>query len=337
MSRPTLVILICLGSILNSYGQMIQGKILSQEDQPVADAFVFISNSNYGVVSDENGIFEIESSGTKSLELTVSQINFTLRTETVQINGEPIIIKLEPKINEVISVELTQRYDPKIRERRLKRFSASLLGTDIKDRNIKILNIEDILIYHEENALKIEASGPILIENKKLGYLLRFFVSDFVLYDNEDLIYKGAVFFEDLQMKRREMAKAKKNRKKAYRLGSRMFLNELTKRGSLDRYVVSLGRFVDARGGYYDYDKIDPENLQVSYLSDQRLYSLSIATVLKVYDKKTNVASYLKPLESKILIDTYGNIVNSSRVEELGFWSERRLGTLLPFDYSPEP
>ena len=52
----TRVYISCLLLIIvyGGYSQSLSGLIINEEAQPVPDAFVFISNSNYGVVTQED-------------------------------------------------------------------------------------------------------------------------------------------------------------------------------------------------------------------------------------------------------------------------------------------
>ena len=181
----------------SGYSQSIKGIVIDQDTLPVGDAFVFISNSNYGVVTGQDGTFELDISGLEHIELTVSQINYELTIQKVALNTTDYIeIVLTSRSNEVGSVELVNKYDPKIRKRRLKRFTEALLGEESTGKKVKILNADDILFYHDGFGIRIETNVPIRIENVYLGYLVQFHVKDFILYDNEDLVYEGSLYFE---------------------------------------------------------------------------------------------------------------------------------------------
>ena len=61
-----------------------------------------------------------------------------------------------------------------------------------------------------------------------------------------------------------------------------------------------------------------------------------IGTMLRVYNKQDATDSFISPMNSVIIMDTYGNIINSKEVEEFGYWSKRRMAVILPFDYLPD-
>ena len=198
----TRVYISCLLLIIvyGGYSQSLSGLIINEEAQPVPDAFVFISNSNYGVVTQEDGTFELDVSGLEHIELTVSQINYKLIIQKVALNTTYVEIVLSSRSNELGSVEFVKEYDPNIRKRRLKRFKEALLGEESKGKKIEILNPDDILLYHDGVGLRIETNVPVRIENLYLGYMVHFHVKDFILFDNDDLKYEGSLYFKELEM-----------------------------------------------------------------------------------------------------------------------------------------
>ena len=319
-----------------SYSQSISGIVMDQDSLPVADAFVFVSNSNYGVASGEDGTFYLDVKGLDNIELTVSQINYQLTTLKVPLGtNDNIKIVLPSRSNEIESVELVNEYDPNIRKRRLKRFTEALLGEEAKGKKIKILNTDDLLLYHDGDGLRIEIDGPIRIENDYLGYLVQFHVRNFILYDNEDLIFDGSVFFEELEMKRRELAKAKKNRRRTYRGSTQYFMRQMFVGHDLQGYTLSLGSHPDATHNE-QFTRINYDDLTFRYNPTDKTYRMLIGTILRVYDNQYEKDSFLAPMNNVLIMDAFGNIINSKEVEEFGYWSKRRMATILPFDYLPE-
>ncbi len=334
MSGRCYIILCILCLTQLAIGQVLDGSVVDDEGAPIADVFVFISNSNYGVVTDNEGRFQLEVGDSKSVKLTCSQINYEIKTKTVEDISKEVKIVMTERTNELSEVNVVKKFDPRIRDRRLKRFQKALLGSNYNDRKITIVNPEELLLYHDGTALKVEIKEPLIIKNNQSGYVMRFFISEFTHFDNEDLIYKGSIFFDEMSLTRRQQAKANKTRRKSYRLGSRHFFRSLIGRGDIESYVISIGVY-NAKRDYYDYQLVQPESLNVKWDQSANHYYLSVGTLIKVYDKKTNAVSYLKPLNNQIRWDINGNIVNSSEVEEYGYWSELRMASILPYDYVP--
>ena len=76
--------------------------------------------------------------------------------------------------------------------------------------------------------LTVSAAGPLIIENKALGYLLRYQLETFTYSNNSHIIfYVGYPFFTEMAGKRKKQRTWSNERKKAY-LGSMLqFMREL--------------------------------------------------------------------------------------------------------------
>jgi len=332
------IIISCLLLITghSGFSQSLNGIVVNQDSVPIGDAFVFISNSNYGVVTEEDGTFHLEVSGLDHLELTVSQINYELSTMRVALKSTDYVrVVLLSRPNELESVELVKKYDPKIRKRRLNRFTEAFLGEEAIGKKIRILNPDDLLFYHDGDGLRIETNEPIRIDNSYLGYLIQFHVKDFILYDNEDLIYSGSVFFEEQELKRRDLAKAKKNRRRTYKGSSQYFMRQMILGDEMKGYTLSIASRRDATHNE-EFTQINYEQLNIKYTPMDNTYRMLIGTMLRVYHKQYETDSFISPMNSVIIMDTYGNIINSQEVEEFGYWSKRRMAVILPFDYLPD-
>jgi len=94
------IIISCLLLITghSGFSQSLNGIVVNQDSVPIGDAFVFISNSNYGVVTEEDGTFHLEVSGLDHLELTVSQINYELNTMRVALKSTDYVRVVLPAI-----------------------------------------------------------------------------------------------------------------------------------------------------------------------------------------------------------------------------------------------
>ena len=161
-------------------GQVLNGMVLNEDGAPISDVFVFISNSNYGVLTDLDGSFELEIGDAKTVNLTCSQINYEIKAQKVDDVSKKLEIVMIERINELFEVNVVKKFNPKIRDRRLERFQKALLGSNYNKRKISILNPEKLLLYHDGTALKVEINEPLVIENNQSGYLMRFFISEFI-------------------------------------------------------------------------------------------------------------------------------------------------------------
>ncbi len=336
MRRIISTLLLSSFAILTTECQTLRGVLLSEVDRsPVKEAFVFISNSNYAVESNENGFFEIEIGGLTKVSLTISQINYELAIlETDPTLHDMVEILMTPKKNEIDEVKFTEKYNPRLRQKRLKRFTEALLGREYDKKNVKITNPEVILLYEKDDKLRVQTQEPLIIENRELGYNINFYLAHFEMHPNNDIYYNGAAFFEELVMDKKQKAKAHRNRRMTYRKSKRHFMSSLFFEKGLDEYRFFV-QAEESKKQDYRHITIDSLNAKIISTMKSRTKQIDLATELKVYDVKYSTYSYIKPRNGYLQIDRYGNILNSGEVEESGYWTESRVAALLPYDYTP--
>ena len=334
-----------LSTILISYlfiamadAQIIRGVIISEKDRtPIADAFIFISNTNYAVASDKDGYFEIEAHGFAYVSLTITQINYEILIVDVDpLNKDVVQIKLIPRDNRIDEVRLTKTYDPKIRERRIKRFTSAILGLGHKKKKVAIKNRKQLLLYEEDDILKVVTDQPVVIENYELGYRIKFFIKYFQLDRFDQVILIGSAYIEELAIEVNRKKKIVRNRRKVYSKSKKKFLYSLYHNVDMNDYNLAFryGTKVD-----YDFRSIDYKALKADFLSvgeHIEIKRIELPRELRVQEKAKGLYSYLKSTTGELLIDSYGNILNIEAVHESGTWSSKRLSSLLPYDYLPK-
>jgi hypothetical protein len=98
-------------------------------------------------------------------------------------------------------------------------FLESFIGTTEQSLDCNILNkgVIRFRLSKKENKLKAYASEPLLIENKALGYRIRYQLENF-LYDfkNRYVLYTGYPFFENLKGSDRKQKAWEKKRQETY-------------------------------------------------------------------------------------------------------------------------
>ncbi|PHN04177.1 carboxypeptidase-like regulatory domain-containing protein [Flavilitoribacter nigricans] len=354
--------LLCLSPLS---GQTVQAVIADRSSREVIpDVFVFLANSSIGTASDEAGIFELELTETKEIVLVFSHINYELLT--IEIADARILrdtfflqpIKVE--LNEAVVVEKSRS---RLRDRRLKAFTKAFLGEDTRDKYVRITNPEVLLFRQTRDKMEAEAKEPLVIENRRLGYSVQFYLEDFGLFDNGDLYYKGNTFFQPLEGTPQEELEFQKNRRSVYKKSSRSFFSDLVQK-QLDTttYVMGFSR-LDNDQNFVDFNSVNPSSLNFQSQGEEAAYQISVYGFLTVINQNILVednlqapskaelnstsrqftakgpqhaTSYLRSRSNKILVNKYGKILNPSDIEEYGYWASLRVSALLPSDYAPE-
>lgn len=208
----------------------------------IASASIFINGSSKGTVSNAAGHFTLTDVPAKgSFELVISSIGFTTLSYPFSGDSLPLTLtaRLKPKVTELASIVVEPwEKDGWARWGRL--FTESFIGTTAAARNCTIKNYKTLRFRYSKktNTLIAVADEPLIIENKALGYRIKYQLEDFIYNMRErTLLYVGYTFFEDLSEDRNRVPRRwAVNRKRAYE-GSIMhffrslYTNQLAKDG----------------------------------------------------------------------------------------------------------
>jgi hypothetical protein len=363
--RISILTSILLLLVENSQCQNISGILYNKEkDHPVQDAYVFIDDSSIGTISDESGYFNLELKELDNLSLIVSHISYENKTVHIEQNMSYLdTIFLIENSFELGEVVLNTESNKRLRKKRMKRFKNAFLGSEENRKNVEIINPEAILFYEENKTLYAIAEEPIIIQNDHLGYTMNFFLKEFQLHKNEDVFYKGNTSFKEIEGNKKKLAKIKRNRRKVYAETHRSFFYNLIN-GNIDKETYLIGssqknyigdfvqfipieldslNIVQNMDGKYEltienHFTVKPANTSEnkdaadSRKGGGRLYSGSIKEVKN--NKEDKSISYLASKSNKIILDKNGRILNSSEVEEHGYWATKRIAYMLPLDYT---
>lgn len=354
MHKPYfLYTILFLFSVQQLSGQILTARLQDQATQePVAFASVFFSKTSIGTTSDSSGYFRLNMRGLREVDLVISHLSYKIKSLKITDPSEmPEVIFLEPIETKLDEIVISSDHSPK-RKKWLKRFEKALLGKSAKKNDTYILNPE-VIVFSEKNK-NLEAKGLdyLYVKNEALGYNIRFYIEDFTLYSNKDVVYAGKVFFEDLQDSVRNPRKLLKAREKTYNLSKNHFFQSLIQdslRGTL--YQIGETKFLE-KLGTTSIRKLTYQDLKIERgLIDDTVY---IDNYLTVVDKSAKsfwyvfkgenkfATSLIGSRSGKIIISPNGNILNPKEIEEIGFWAQQRLADLLPLDYqqtniTPEP
>jgi hypothetical protein len=221
--RLALVYIFCLISCGQLSAQLsLKGRIVTSDDgKPVASANIFLANTSVGTTSDEKGEFVIERFPGGRYELVVSFVGYESYVISVQSNRLPayLEIKLKPKVNELKEVVL-EPYEKNGWERWGSFFMENFIGTSSFADDCKLLNKEVIKFRYSKknNTLQAFADDRLVIENKALGYLLKYDLITFDFdFNTHRFLYQGYPLFEEMETMRDGVRKRwLRNREGAY-------------------------------------------------------------------------------------------------------------------------
>jgi hypothetical protein len=355
MKKPLLLILPVLFCTL-SFAQTIRGKVIDAETRlPLEGASVFAQNTTKGVITDKEGNYSI-TLGKGGFELIFSFTGYANKvanldvTEDRELNIE--MMKVDNSMSEVIVKNSNEVEDGWTKHGQF--FLQHFIGSTPFADSCTLLNPEVLkfLYYKRNDRYKILAKEPLLIENRALGYNLRYQLDSFVYFNQSKLnSYRGFCLFSEMDGTEEQKKMWKENRAKAYQ-GSRLhFL-----RAYYDSTLKQEGFWVDMLSNTTanKFNRLsNPYDTSYYFFDDSTLNAeLYFPTKVSItYHKATPEKRYLEyyklPLDVKtqisyvdlldaIVINPNGFFFDQKSWVNQGYWSWKNLADQLPYDYEPE-
>lgn len=334
----------------------------TKETLPFAN--VFLANTTFGTVTNEDGYFELDVNTKGTYDLVVKFVGFDTYARTIQLIAPEDIafeINLTPESVNLGSVEVVARKDKEWKQR-LAEFKRLFLGESENAKKCKILNEEDIdFIYDKKNrVLDAFAREPLIIENKALGYKLTYFLEEFKMFYGQNYTrFYGFPVFEELEGGKRKQTKWKESRELALKGSPEHFFkalyhNELDEAGyevQMAKDVKGFGRVTDGRpvdlykmlrpgptsiskvlsfeGYIYIYYTKELES--VAFLEWKSPFPVSSAAKK---NRKTQ-QSWISLVDQKvpIVFEQNGYLTNPISYFSNGYWGFEKMADIVPTNY----
>ncbi|WP_157799174.1 carboxypeptidase-like regulatory domain-containing protein [Mucilaginibacter auburnensis] len=378
MRKALLLILICINSVIVHAQQTynITGIVTDEKDVPIPGATVFLADSRKATVSDADGRFTLQQVQPGKYNIVVKMIGYIVTTHEflLQNNNMRFRFKL-PEDNIVLNTVEISAMSWVERKRHLATFIRCFFGASKNAEQCKILNTDDIKIRFDKktNVLTASSNEFLIIENKALGYRMKYLLSNF-LFDSSltggGLIsFDGTVFFEDMKGSARQIKKWEEERANVY-LGSiphyfrslfnntleqngfityilpipkvlnKMAMNKPEMLGKYFRPVNSLSKYinrVDSNFKTFDLGLLrkDSTELYVLYTPKKEPQEfLDKGTKVNRYFKvPVGQLSIIRPTQDSLLISSRGDISPVSSILYIGYLAWGQVSSFLPSDY----
>jgi len=224
--RGCRLVLLCLLFPIMAWaqGQTISGRVIrSDTKNPVPGASVFLDNSSYGTVTNSEGIFTLSNVKPGQYTFIITHIGLADDRQTILVSNEPIKLNvtMTPKAIVLREVTITTRADWK---KNFEMFKKEFIGTDANAKYCEIMNpdILDFTYYSTQKVLLASATNFLIVENRALGYRVKFLIDTFRMDGiSQIIIYGGKRLFEELPGSKAEKKKWQTNRDSSY-YGSEM-------------------------------------------------------------------------------------------------------------------
>jgi CarboxypepD_reg-like domain len=333
----------------------VSGRIVdSATKEPMPGASVYCQNTTVGTATNKQGEFtlQLKSGG---YELIISFTGYVTKQIRISNNEGKIpdieMIKEDKSMGEVIIKSSNEVKDGW--EKYGSFFLEHFIGATPYAAKCTLINPEVLKFYllKKSNKLRVLATDPLQMENKALGYNLRYQLDSFIYYYNTDInLYRGYCLYTEMDgsdsLKKEWVA----NRSKAY-YGSKLhFMRSYYDSSLIDEgFVIDLldennpqkfNKVPDVYDTSY-YGGLDSTNeIEVFY---PRKFSVTYTKkrpdpeYLKQFKLPKNVGTQISYIELKdaIAIKENGYFYDQKDWINQGYWSWKNLADQLPYDYAP--
>jgi hypothetical protein len=330
-------------------GTVITGEILDSLKNPIPFAAVYLSHTTVGTSANNDGQFKITAPENGVYELVVTCIGYKSFKKSIEVEGVGLTFKITLLPNYKVLNDVVVTAKDKYRKRNLAMFRRIFLGTDYNSTFCEILNTEDLRLTYDKESDVLDGYSvkPLIIENKALGYMIKYDLVDFHYMQNSDKYqFSGNPFFMDLNGSPEEMKKWNNNRIYAY-YGSRMhFLRALyNKKLFHEGFTIYEFKPVDLNQPFPN-EKIlnitdiriaeDADNVAIYYprkieINFSRINNGLFAGSNDEYIVYSSRASFTRPIN----VYSNGFFQDGYSISWEGRMSDQRMANTLPYDYQP--
>lgn len=353
MRKLIFTFLLTLIGLISHAQYVVTGVILdSASREPLSAASVFCQNTTSGTLANKQGAFSL-SLKAGGYDLIITYTGYQTKTIRVTENSqlEVLMVKEDVSMNEVViqaSNEVKNGW-----EKYGDLFIKNFIGTTPNAAKTSLTNPEVLKFFYSKknNRVKVLATDALQIENKALGFNLRYQLDSFTYYYNtENTSYRGYCLYSEMEGSDSLHTIWKAARTKAYYGSKLQFL-----RSYYDSTLVEDGWTIEMLdeanetkfnkiANVYDsmyYGVLDSTNeVEIWY---PRKISISYTRkkpepeYLKLFGlpkKVSSLNSYVE-LKDAIVIQPNGYFYEQKDWINQGYWSWKNLADQLPYDYEP--
>lgn len=184
----------------------IAGTVTDTTGAPLENINVFVASSMQGTVTDGNGRFEIGGLPLGSLRLYVSAVGYEAQHEDIFLREARTHVRDFALVPSTYQIgEITVTADNRRWRRQFERFTRIFIGESPYASQTTITNSGVLDFTAKGGEFRAQASEPLIIENKALGYRLTYFLNEFVA-EPTSWRWDGEPLYEPLEPESPEQA-----------------------------------------------------------------------------------------------------------------------------------
>lgn len=231
MKKSLFILLLILSTGLYAFSQdsfSITGTVKDQKES-LPGAGVYLSGYKVSTVADSEGKFKISNLKPGNYDLLVQMVGYLPYSKSVIISDKSVQVELILRESTTTLNEVVIRADPN-RAKYIRQFKEFFIGTSPNAAQCKILNPQVLNVDYDitRSLLTIKTAEFLIVENKALGYRLKYMLDNFEYNSRTNIIYfSGHPFFEELKASGSRLQKYISKRETAYYGSSQHFFRSL--------------------------------------------------------------------------------------------------------------
>lgn len=194
------VLFVCSARLVEAQiAATITGTVTDTTGMPVTEANVFIASSMVGTTTDNNGNYTLRGIPLGTLRLVVSRIGYEASHVDLFLREARVYtedFQITEKVYELGAVTVAS--DNRRWQRQLERFTKIFIGESPNAQQTFITNPHVLDFSARGGDFRAQASEPLIIENRGLGYKLTYFLNEFIAEPNS-WRWDGEPLFESLE------------------------------------------------------------------------------------------------------------------------------------------
>ena len=217
-------------SLVAGSQKLIKGVVVEEEkNAPIPNASVFLNTTAIGTITTTHGDFSLTIPNGK-FELVVSAIGYETYAQSINAIDAPdfITVKMKIKVQELEAVTI-QPYEKDGWQKWGQFFLENFIGKSAFAKDCKIKNIDAIKFRYSTNKeLSAFADEPLVIENRALGYTLRYQLESFQYsFGTHYLLHTGYPFFQPMKGNSARQRRWEHNRNEAFEASMMHFMRAI--------------------------------------------------------------------------------------------------------------
>lgn len=242
MKSTLLIFLLFIGKFcLAQQSYVLSGIVKDKHGEALPGAGVYVSGYKIATVTDNDGRYSLPLKP-GNYDILVQLIGYKALNKNIVISDK--VVKLDLILEESVTqlAEVTIKPDPN-REHYINMFKSYFIGTTPNAEQCKIINPNVLIVDYDKETFKltVKTTQFLIIENKALGYRIKYLLNNFE-YDGKTRIiyYEGFPYYEDLKGSARRKKIWEQKRVAAYLGSPQHFFRALfNQRATEEGYIIN--------------------------------------------------------------------------------------------------